>query len=262
LRLDPHRQYDLPAVFGPSPFPDVTAMGSVQTLSVPFVTQRDAMAELLPPAFEPADEPVVTVAHTMNRDIDYMGGRGYNIVRVAFSAVFRGQEETLVAPYAPVIWESDAAPIILGRERGGYAKIFGRIPDLRREGDEAEFECYEYEARLLHAKVERLSPVGDDVLTEIRRAAANSVSLGWKYIPGIGGQADVDYPLALPAHYSYDAAWRGEGTVTFDTDGAREAPYSGHIIPALAALPVTASRPATLVQGSMKLPRNEARRLR
>jgi len=262
MRLDPQSRYDLPAVFGPSPFPEVTSMGSVQTLSVPFLTEPAAMAELLPPTFRPADEPVVTVSHTMNREVDYMGGRGYNIARVSFAAVFTGEEEILAAPYAPVIWESDAAPILLGRERGGYAKIFGIIPDLLDDGDKLSFECYEYEHRLLRGDVTEMTEITGGELAELQQAAANAVSLGWKYIPGLGDEPDADYPLALPAQYSYDRAWRGTGTATFDLVGSADAPYSGHIIRALAALPMKEWRPATLARGSMKLPRYAARRLR
>lgn len=261
MEIDPTQQYDAPVVFGPSRFPDVTAMGSVRSVSIAFVTDDAAMAKLLPPFLEPADLPVVTVGHTMNRDVDYMGSRGYNIVRVAFSAVHRGSGETIVAPYAPVIWENDAAPIILGRERGGYAKLFGTIPDRVEHEGGCTFSLHEYDVPLLHARVDGLRQTTERELAEIRAATSDAVSFGWKYIPGSGAAPDADYGVLLRAQYDYSAAWRGEGTVTFDTAGAAAAPYSGHIIAALAALPVLEARPATMVEGSMKLPRTEVRRL-
>src|SRR5689334_5429357 len=110
MELDANRRYDMPIVFGPSPFPDVTTMETVQSVSIPFLTEREAVAALLPPRLEPGEVPLVTVSHTMNRGVDYMGGRGYNIVRISVPAVFRGDVDTEFGPYSPIIWESDAAP--------------------------------------------------------------------------------------------------------------------------------------------------------
>jgi len=261
VRLDPTKRYDMPVVFGPSTAPDITTMARVQSVSVPFVTDRAAMAELLPPFLEVAEVPVVTVVHTMNRGVDYMGGRGYNIVRVAFAAAFHGEVDTLVAPYAPVMWESDAAPIILGRERGGYAKIFGRIPDLQEREQGCSFECYEYNARLLKAEVADWTPMVGEQLAALRQRASEAVTLGWKYIPGIDAEPDANYPTRQVMHYDYDRAWTGNATVSFDTPDADEAPYSAHIVAALRRLPILRYEPATMVQGSMKLPRNDVRRL-
>jgi acetoacetate decarboxylase len=260
-KLDPQHRYDLPAVFGPSPFPDVTSMGAVQTISVPFKTSSSAARDLLPRHFEPTDDPIVTVAHTRNRDVDYMGGRGYNIVRVGVTAMFRGETETIVAPYAPVIWESDAAPITLGRERGGYAKIFGSIPDSVDTEDGSTFECREYETLLLGAEVTGWQPIKGEELTSLQQAASSAASLGWKYIPGIGPEPDADYPVHLVGHYHYDAAWRGRGTVAFERPGATAAPYSSHVLAVLAELPVLGYEPAVMVRGSMKLPRTGVCRL-
>src|SRR5205823_5857559 len=92
----------------------------------------------------------------------------------------------------------------------------------------------EYEARLLHGEVTGLKPVADDDLATIRAAAADSVSFGWRYIPGPRPAPDLDQPVLLRAQYDWSAAWRGEGSATFDTAGAEAAPYSGHIVAALA----------------------------
>jgi Acetoacetate decarboxylase (ADC) len=123
-----------------------------------------------------------------------------------------------------VIWESDAAPIILGRERGGYAKIFGSIPDSVDTQDGSTFECREYETMLLRAEVTGWQPIEGEELTSLQQAASSSASLGWKYIPGVGPEPDADYPVRLVGHYSYDAAWRGRGTVAFERPGATAAP--------------------------------------
>lgn len=262
MQLDPSKRYDMPAVFGPSPFPDVTAMARVQSISIPFRTERDALGALLPRFFEPGAVPLVTVTHSMNRGVDYMGGRGYNIVRVSCAAIFRGETETVAGPYAPVIWESDAAPIILGRERGGYAKIFGRIPDASDRDGGSSFECMEYETRLLRAEVSGWTPLTGDELSARQQRARESISLGWKYSPGIDDEPDADYPIRQVANYDYVQAWHGTGTVAFDAPDATAAPYSAHVLKVLQALPVLSYEPATMVRGSMTLPRTAVRRLR
>lgn len=261
MHLNPNERYDLPAVFGPSPFPDVTSMGQVQSISIPFVTEPEAMAAILPPFFEPAETPLVSVTHSMNRDVDYMGGRGYNLVRVGLAAVFRGETETVVGPYAPVIWESDTAPIVLGRERGGYAKIFGRIPDVEQTDAGSVFECYEYDARLIRAEVTDWRPGTADELAAARQATSTAVSLGWKYIPGTGLEPDANYPMRLVAHYDYHSISKGNGTVHFESPGPADAPYSSHILAVLSKLPVLRYEPATVTSGSMKLPRTGVKRL-
>lgn len=253
--------YDLPAVFGPSPFPSVTVMERVQSMAIPFHTTRDAAARLLPRWFEPPDDPIVSVSHTMNRGVDYMGGRGYNIVRVSVSAVFRGAEETITSTYAPVIWESDTAPIILGRERGGYAKIFGTIPDAVDGEQTSEFECREYDTTLISGRVDDWKSITGAALASFQQTMANTGSLAWKYIPGSDAEPDADYPVRLSARYSYTELWHGNGVVGFERPNAVDAPYSSHILAVLAGVPNLGYEPAWRARGSMELPRTDVRRL-
>ncbi len=263
MELDPTQRYQLPVVFGPARFPDVSSIGSVRGLTIPFRTERSAMAKILPPFFEPADPPIVSVGHMTMGDVDYMGGRGYKVVRVTLSAVYRGSDETINATYTPVAWESDTAPIVLGRELSGYAKLFATIPDLDEVNGSYEFSCYEYEACLIRGHAGDLRPLPASELANLQVGGVDTVTLGWKYIPGTGRELapDVNYPVVHHASFDYQAAWRGSGAIEFDVDAATGAPYSAHIIAALAELPVLEHKPALMVQGSMKLPRTEVRRL-
>ena len=264
MELDPTQRYQLPVVFGPARFPDVSSIEFVRGLAIPFRTEASAMAKILPPFFEPADPPIVSIGHMVMGGVDYMGGRGYKVVRVTLSAVYRGRDETIHATYTPVAWESDTAPIIMGRELSGYSKLFATISDLDEVEGRSEFSCYEYDARLIEGHAEDFVPLSAAELAKLQETGADTLTLGWKYIPGTGSELvpDVNYPVVHHANFDYQAAWRGSGAAEFDVDAAKVAPYSAHIIAALAELPVLEYRPALMVQGSMKLPRTDVRRLR
>jgi acetoacetate decarboxylase len=56
--------------------------------------------------------------------VDYLAGRGYNIVFVTVAAKFSGNKDKLEGDYVLVIFENDAIPIITGRELLGAPKDF------------------------------------------------------------------------------------------------------------------------------------------
>jgi hypothetical protein len=259
--LEPGERYDMPVVFGPSLLPAVTEMSSVCTVNVGFLTDPRALEPLVPYHFTLGEPARVTIAHTTNRGVDYLGGRGYNIVRVTIPALYRRADRTIAAVYNPVIWESDTNPIIAGREWGGYAKIHGRIPDLEQTPDGCSFECWEYDARLLRAELTGLTPLVGEQLAAVQRASAEVIALGWKYIPGCSGGADVDYPTRLVGNYDYTEAFVGTGSVRFERPDPQAAPFSSRILAVLASLPVLSVEPATVLRGSMKLPRVAVERL-
>jgi hypothetical protein len=252
----------MPVVFGPSELPEVTRMGDVCSVSIAFRTEVEAVAPLLPPWFQPLDPPVVTVVHSMLRKVDYLGGRGYNLVRVQVSAAYRGPaHDPIDAAYALVIWENDTRPIVLGRELGGYAKVFGDVTDLVATPDGHRFEVGEDGARLLDGEVSGLVPVTGGALAAQQAAARTSVSLGWKYVPGLGKEPDVDYPTKLTSHAELTEVWTGTGSVRFARPDRAQAPVGARIVERLGRLPVLEALPSTLVRGSSTLPRRAVVRL-
>lgn len=259
FEFDQTKRYDMPVVFGPSRLPDVTVMEDLRNVAVSFLTERSAIERFLPRFFELDGEPVVTVSSSQNGGVDWLAGRQYNVARVQVPVRFSGTED-VVGPYSLVIWESDAKPVIAGRELQGYAKMVGEIPDHERSDGAAAFQCSEYGTRLFRGEVSGLEPFAPSVL-EMLATEREQVALGWKYIPSPEGGADVDYPTKLLSSGTVSAAWSGEGTVSFDAPTWEQAPGSSHVIEALKTLPVLEYRTATVVHMRVSLPRNAVTRL-
>lgn len=239
VELKPGVRYDMPAAFGPSAAVPVTRGYRVVGVSVPFLTERGAVARFLPRWFEPAERPLVTVTYQRCLGMDWMGGRNYNIVSVYLAVNGVGLEREISAPYGLVIWESDAAPVVSGREYMGTPKIHARIPDLEIPAPSLTFECAEYDATLVRGEITGMARVEDqERLAQLNRAGEEICRLHWKYIPGLEGEPDADYPVAMYTRATYTEVWEGEGAIEFGTPDRIEAPYSAAIGAALAELPV------------------------
>lgn len=260
FKMDKNARYDQPVVFGPSLVPDVTVMKDFRNAAVTFLTDRAAIEQFLPTFFELAGDPLMTISSSHNGGVDWMGDRQYNVVRAQINVTYRGSE-TITGPYSIVIWESDPKPIIAGRELQGYAKIYAEIPDHVRTDTTLDFECREYDTRLLTGKLTGLRPVSDAKLAAMQSAPPHH-ALGWKYIPNPEGGADVDYPVKFSSSGEVFAAWEGQGEIIYDDPTWQQAPGSAHIIAALKSIPVLEYRGASVIHASVKLPRNAVARLR
>src|SRR5258708_6001109 len=79
-------RYEMPTVFGPSLIPSLSVWGQVEMVSLSFVSDRSAVAALVPPGIDIVTErPAVTVSRMTYRDVDYLAGGGYNEVTVGVS---------------------------------------------------------------------------------------------------------------------------------------------------------------------------------
>ena len=264
FEIDESKRYDMPVVFGPSLLPDVTVMEDLQNIAISFLSERSAIEKYIPRYFELEGDPVVSVSSSHNGGVDWLGGRQYNVARVQVNVRYRfptGQTaEDLIGPYSLVIWESDAKPVIAGRELQGYAKIVGEIPAHERSENLAAFECSEYGTRLFRGEVTNLKKLSPDVLDRMNNGEER-IALGWKYIPSPEGGADADYPTKLVSTGSVKSAWVGEGQLTFDSPTWQQAPGSAHIVEALKALPILEYRTASVTHSRVTLPRNAVVRL-
>jgi acetoacetate decarboxylase len=250
----------MPATFGPSIFPSVSTYERQSTVAISFKTDRDAVAPLLPPWFTPSDEPVVSFTHQQLEGIDYLQGRGYNLVNVAVTARFDGKRGTLERPCPIVIWESDTMPIIAGRELAGNPKIYGQVSDLRRQEDSASFECREYGTLLVAGAVNGLRPLTEGRLERVNQTNQDSSLFSWKLIPGCDGP-DADYPTLIHGSTHFVEAWSGTGTLEICSPTIQDAPISSHIVAALRALPQLEQRRAFVGVGTAQLYRDRTERL-
>jgi acetoacetate decarboxylase len=231
-------RYDMPVAFGPSvASPVEEGMQSYSTMII-HTTDKDAIAPLLPKWFEPADEPTISVHYTHATNLKWMGGRGYNIVSISTNVNCNAGEDPIAGPYTLAMWESDAAPILAGRELMGCPKMMGNIPDVDVFANSFSFRCCEYEAQLVEGSVSDTREMNADELEPFVEAGKNWVNFNWKYIPGLDGEPDADYPTALYGKATYERGVRGHGRVSFGAPTDQAAPYSAKIVRGLAEIPL------------------------
>jgi hypothetical protein len=65
----------------------------VTMMIVPYVTDREKLAAFFPEPFTVGEVPTVTVTYACSKDVDWLAGRGYNLIAVTASAVFNGKNE-------------------------------------------------------------------------------------------------------------------------------------------------------------------------
>jgi hypothetical protein len=231
-------RYDMPVAYGPSAASPVEEGFETYTAALTYATSRDAIAALLPRWFEPADEPTITVNYTRMVGMRWMGGRNYNIVSVGTNAVCIVGEDPPVGSYCLAIWETDTAPILAGRECMGSPKLMGEIADVDVFANSFAFRCSEYGAPLIDGKVSDIREMDADELAPVVAAGEEVVGLNWKYIAGLNGEPDADYPTALYMQFNYERGARGQGAVSFGDPSDQEAPYSAKIVRVLGELPL------------------------
>lgn len=248
-------------LYGPRALPDVTEVERQWTTVVSFVTDRDAVRWMVPDHFEIPDRPTVSFMHQQLHHVDYMRGRGYNLLNVAVAARYSSADGPVDAPFPIVIWENDTMPIIAGRELHGNPKIFGDVSDLSIGPDDRRFEVREYGTVLVRGEVTSLRPVDADRLTKINAGSAQSLIFGWKLIPDATGNAELDYPTLIRGGSSFDRAWRGVGALHVERPDADSSPYSSEVVAALAELPRLEMKSAFVGEGTATLYRNRTVRL-
>ena len=135
MKIDPEGSYFMPVSFGAIRPIQAGFFEDVWTLSTAYLTDRDALADLLPDPFEPSDEPIVTVYYQNCAKVNFLAGGGYNLMGINLAAAFAGIEDHVSGEFVLVMWENQVNPIIRGRELLGMPKLFADIPDPDRIGD-------------------------------------------------------------------------------------------------------------------------------
>jgi hypothetical protein len=222
-------------------------------ITISYITDRDAVTPLMPPGFEPTDPAVISVTFVMCRGVDYMGGRGYNLVNVNVSARFEGKRDKEQGNFALVLWENDFFPIMLGREVLGAPKLYADIPDAWMRDGKRGFTASEYGTILLEGEVWDLHQPSEEEMKTLADQP-HGIWMGWKYIPSCDLRgADLSNATALPSSGETKELLVGNGKITFHDVTWEEAPLSFRVVNTLKKLPVVEYKTAVLTRGPSQL---------
>ncbi|KAF3064101.1 hypothetical protein GL218_01220 [Daldinia childiae] len=206
----------MPTTFGPFPGPrqsfdgrarDGSGISNVEAF-ITFKAQQSDLASLLPPTFsfqKPGLEAYVSITAKRLDNLEWLAGRGYNLLSVYIHGVQYTTEEggrVYRGTYLPVLWEDMADPIISGREELGFPKLYADLNISQTESTYSMIASWdgskfaELSLRGLHTE-ENQDGMGSRRLLAPPEAGVDEGILLWRYMPSTGhpGQADVDYPV-------------------------------------------------------------------
>ncbi len=257
FEFDPKARYMMPAHFG-SPRIDGPPSGwyhDVTTMIVTYVTDRDKLSAYLPEPFAVANEPLITVMYARSRKVDWLAGRGYNLIGVSAAAVFNGEHDELEGSFALVIWENLTDPILSGREMTGIPKIFADIPDHTIEDGEWRSGASHFGSKIVDLSIRNLrAPSAEEIAAAQAAREGKDNPMGWRYIPAVGGfGAALSEPTTFPSEDIVTEAYVGEGSIEWHELTWEQNPTQFHIVNALAGLPILEYRSALVTKGSTNL---------
>lgn len=248
----------MPYGFGPTPGPRQGPDGRPFswrdtprkfTAASSFVTDRDKLAELLPPKFQLVGEPVVTVEFHVLSELEWLAGRGYSMLHVKFPAEFRGSRDNAAGSFLSVLWENLADPILSGREELGFAKLWCELPEPRRFRDRISCAASWLSHQFFEMELSDLKTAAPEDMPRPGMAGVKSDGiLHYKYIPATQqwGQAAVSHACLSPAgaQTRVESLSIGKGALRFLPTRWEQMPTQFHIVSALSALPQLEQRQA------------------
>ena len=257
FKLDPKKSYMMPAHFGPRHM-DTSASGwyhDVTLMVVPYLTDREKLATYLPRPFEVAEEPIVTVVYACNKDVDWLAGRGYNLIGVSAAVVFNGKKDKLAGQYSLVLWENLTDPILSGRELQGIPKIYADIPDHSITDDNWHTSASHYESKIVDIAIDNLrAPTMEEIEASQKAQEGKDNPMAWRYLPGVGGFGEaVNEATTYPSENVFTGVWTGDGKIEWNRLTWEQNPTQYHIVNALSDLPILEYRRAFVTTGSTNL---------
>lgn len=264
-KFNPDKMYRMPTHFGPSLGPRQGKDGQrfackdtpkTTALSVSFLTNSEQLEELIPEGFTLDAEPIVTVAASYMTEIEWLAGRGYNILGVSFPVMFNGKEDHAVGNLLTVLWENLTDPIVTGREELGYSKIYCELPEPTAYRGETHCIASWLGFKFLDVKLTNMTQVDLEKLPSPASGQTDGKLTGtlhYKYIPRTGdwGNADVAYAVLTPAeapNLVVKEMWQGQGTVEFHKATWEDMPTQYTIVNALAELEIKEYRGASITK--------------
>lgn len=257
FKPDLNASYQMPAHFGPR----YTGPGTsgwyhdVTMMIVSYETEREVLQQYLPEPLEVAEIPLVTVTYARNRQVDWLAGRGYNLIGVSAGVRYQGEKEQLEGDYTLVMWENLTDPILSGRELQGIPKIYADIPDHRELNGRWQCSASHFGNPIVELSIDALrAPTAEEIAANAAEKAGRDNPIGWRYIPAVGGYGEPRKEITtFPSATAITDAQVGEGRVNWQRLTWEQNPTQFHIVNALAALPIVAYRPAIVARGSANL---------
>jgi acetoacetate decarboxylase len=265
MKLDPSKYYRMPLAMGPVLDRRALRLAypRMEVLAFQYLTNPEALADLLPDCYHPGKEPLVTVVFSKNNGLDFLAGGGYQLAAVQVSARFDGKRDHLEGDHIVVMFEDNAWPIIGGREDLGVPKIYADISNIKIMPN----GHLRWEASLNgHLLIGLDVPPLKGQIGVVRAMAARQINarpwLGYKYIPSLDGPPDADYPTVIHNISRLEKLWMGKkASLRFGIAREEDIGVVKHLMDALATLAII--RPVQVVHftGSAVLRYDLVRRL-
>ncbi|MEM7344651.1 MAG: acetoacetate decarboxylase family protein [Chloroflexota bacterium] len=251
-KFQPDQMYRMPTHFGPRTGPRRGPDGrkfecidnpKSLTISASFLSNADQLNELLPHRFELNGEPIVTVYVTYMTEIEWLAGRGYNVLGVTIPARFNGEVNQVQGAFLTVLWENLTDPIITGREELGFSKIYCEIPPATVLRGDYHFMASWMGFKFLDVNVTNLKQQTPEEIAALGKNNASDGTLHYKYMPRTGewGTADISYPVLTPAtggNGVIQERWVGDGHIQFHPARWEDMPTQYNIVNVLHGLEI------------------------
>ena len=205
-QLIPGKLYRMPVVFGPTCGPrqvpedvviDDATTHRRTTITLTCSAPPERLEAMIPPRFVLRGPPLLIVELSLMTGIDWLGGRGYNMLGIKIPVTFRGEESTVGGHFLAVLWESLADPILSGRDELGFAKVYAEIPEPVRYQGSHRYSASWLGFNFFDLELDRISSVAHAPAPDPEHRGV----LHWKYVPrtGVPGEADVSCITFTPA---------------------------------------------------------------
>ena len=261
-QFDPDQMYRMPTHFGartgPRRGPDGRRFECRDnprstSISVSFLSNAAQLERFLPPGFALDGEPVVTVTAAYMTEIEWLAGRGYNTLGVAFPARFEGEVDRLSGSFLSVLWENLTDPILTGREELGFSKIYCELPAPTVLRGKHHVSASWLGFKFLDLYVEDLQAQSADEIKAFTSEQSGAGMLHYKYVPRTGewGAADAAYAVLTPAATPNRRILQrqvGAGHLKFHRARWEDMPTQYNIVNAFADLEIREYRGASLAK--------------
>jgi len=243
MKIDPNKIYLMPLVngwicdTGKLPNAEFT---DAHILILQYQTDSNAIRELLPDCYQPAEKPIVTAMFCYYTGANFMVGRGYSIAAVSVAARFDGQKDHIEGDYVLVMCENETLPIITGREFQGIPKVYADVSPIETlPNGHLRCETSLWKHLLFGIELEPLAKQNILVRSVASKRINKRPLLGYKYIPSLDGPPDASYPIVLPSDTKLEELWLGKsGQIFFGNESPSVIEVGKGVVDALKTLPV------------------------